>query len=81
MNLYESIKLNNLNEKLTKDNKDTLEIGDILADSSNKYIITNIQKTPKSMSITVRDINDRKPIYMTPISDWYGTIIIKNKNY
>lgn len=66
-----------VSEKLTKDNKDTLEVGDILADSTNQYKITNIIKTPKSMAITVRDTKENRPIFADPISNWYGTKIIK----
>lgn len=63
--------------KLHKDNKDMVEEGDILTDGSNKYVVTMVWKGPRSSSITVRDVKDWRPIYSTPISDWYGTRIIK----
>ena len=65
------------NIKLTKDTKDMIELGDMLVDNSNKYIIVDIIDLPKSKSITVRDAKDWKPIYSTPINKWYGTKIIK----
>ena len=81
--LVESIQ-NNLNEadvvenkKLTKDTKDEIEVGDILADSSNRYVIVNIINNPRSKAITVRDEKDWRPIFATPVSSWYGTTIIK----
>lgn len=78
MNLYESIK-NNLEGviKLTKDTRDFVEVGDILEDNSNKYVVTNVIDNPRSKAITVRDANDWRPIYATPISEWYGTKIVK----
>ena len=76
--------LNNINEnetvenkKLTKDTRDDIEIGDILADNSNRYVVVNIINNPKSKAITVRDEKDWRPIYADPISNWYGTTIIK----
>ena len=76
--LFENIQ-NNLNEdiKLTKDTKDKIEVGDILADNSNRYIIVDIINNPKSKAITVRDEKDWKPIFSDPITNWYGTTIVK----
>ena len=79
MNLYESVK-NNLKEadiKLTKDTRDQVEVGDILADNTNRYVVVNVIDLPRSKSITVRDEKDWRPIYGDPISNWYGTKIIK----
>ena len=78
MNLYESVK-NNLKEadiKLTKDTRDQVEVGDILADNTNRYVVVNVIDLPRSKSITVRDEKDWRPIYGDPISNWYGTKII-----
>lgn len=62
---------------LSKETRDMVELGDMLEDSSNKYVVTDIIETPKSKSIEVRDVKDWRPIYASPISDWYGTKIVK----
>ena len=63
--------------KLTKDTRDEIEVGDILADSSNRYVIVDIIDYPRSRAITVRDDVSWQPIYADLISNWYGTTIIK----
>ena len=64
--------------KLTKDTRDQVEVGDILADNSNRYVVVNIIDYPRSKAVTVRNEKDwSPPIYGDPISNWYGTTIIK----
>ena len=70
-------KLKESSTKLSQETKDMVELGDMLEDSSNKYVVTDIIETPKSKSIEVRDVKDWRPIYASPISDWYGTKIVK----
>ena len=70
-------KLKESSTELSRETKDMVELGDMLEDSSNKYVVTDIIETPKSKSIEVRDVKDWRPIYASPISDWYGTKIVK----
>lgn len=62
---------------LNKDNKDLVEVGDILADGSNRYVVMNVIEYPRYKAITVRDEKDWRPIFADPLGNWYGTTLIR----
>ena len=68
--------------KLNKDNKHTLQIGDILdfGYSKEQYIITNLWTNPtrsNAMNITLQNIHTKQTIYGYRSSLCYGAEIIK----
>lgn len=66
--------------KLNKDNKHTLQIGDILDFGKDQYIITNLWTSPtrtNAINITLQDIRTKQTIYGYRSSLCYGAEIIK----
>lgn len=73
--------------KLTKDTRDCLEIGDILKDKHDTFVVTNIFASGRcgnGKSVTIKWLKSRDgksdgyTIYGYPMSKLYGLEIIKD---